>query len=161
MSDKPHRAHRTPAKDAFDADSLTKQFEQLMRDKKFANLQEQSSCSRTASPAPSPSPRLPSSRDRSSTQSAPRSAPRQLPIVPSPPQDPASIKFGNLLHVLSVMPTKYENPGLLDEALTVIPLDRLYSEADEEHQVLQAQAASVGKKPEWGYQDCVIQALLK
>ncbi|KAI9924657.1 hypothetical protein ASPWEDRAFT_28198 [Aspergillus wentii DTO 134E9] len=171
-----------PTADGYDPSGLTNQFEQLMRSKRFNRLQEQSrSRAGTQSPSPAPymaSPSIPPHPSRApppppptgvhhpsqpSQPQFPSQSPslRNLPIMPSPPQDPASLKFRNLLHVLSVTPTKYENPGLLDEALALIPLDRLYSEAEEESQIIQAQAASVGGKPEWGYQDCVIRALLR
>jgi len=145
-----------------------------MRTKRFNRLHEQAR-SRSVTPAPA-SPSVPPHPSRApppppasttgtptrpTQQLAPSPALRGLPIMPSPPQDAASLKFYNLLKGLSVTPTKYENPGLLDEALCLIPLDRLYSEAEEESQVLQAQAASVGGTPEWGYQDCVIRALLR
>jgi peptide-N4-(N-acetyl-beta-glucosaminyl)asparagine amidase len=155
MADKPHRPSRLPASTGdFDVTELSKEFENLMRSKKFADFQQQSRCdSRTGSPAPSQSQYL-------AAASSPRPS-RRLPIMPHPPRDAVSVKFCNLLRVLSVTPTKYENPGLLDDALTAIPLDRLYAEADDEHQIHQAQSASVGKKPQWGYQDFVIQSLLK
>ncbi|KAK5171737.1 Protein png1 [Saxophila tyrrhenica] len=88
---------------------------------------------------------------------------KYLPIVPTPPADPKSFRFRNMLLTLSATPCKWENPGLLDEALSVVPLERIYNEAQEESDLFEAEAQSLGPntKAAWGYQDCVIRALLK
>ncbi|KAF2160422.1 hypothetical protein M409DRAFT_70389 [Zasmidium cellare ATCC 36951] len=88
---------------------------------------------------------------------------KNIPTVPTPPTDNKSLRFRNMLLSLSNTPCKWENPGLLDEALRVIPLQRIYDEAQEESDLFQAEAASLGPntKAAWGYQDCVVRALMK
>lgn len=86
-----------------------------------------------------------------------------FPLVPEPPKDAKSLGFQDFLIRLSATPLKYENPGLLDEALSVVPVERIYKEAEEEYDIYQAISKSLGEaaKPEWGYQDCVLRSLLR
>lgn len=166
------------------AKDLRIQFENLLRNKRLNVL---SSTPRSASPAPTERASSSNLRATASASSSSKSAASstQRPITsggssavvappsyssirnplmsPQPPQDTASQRFRNLLISQSLTPTKYENPGLLDEALQQLPLDRIYGEAEEESQILEAQAQSMGpgRKPEWGYQDCVVRALVR
>lgn len=151
----PRQSSRPPRHGNFDATDLTNRFEQLLSARRLTELAERAR-SRPSTPANGferPASRVP----------PPYSSLRNIPKVATPPQDHQSQRFRSLLIAASTTPLKYENPGLLDEALKEIPLERIYSEADEESQLLQAQAASISdrERPQWGYQDCVIRALLR
>ena len=150
------------------AKDLTEQYRQLLSRNRMTELSRRSSQRRTTSP-PAHSHRYhsvapPYAREEPilSDQPPPSySSLRNLPMVPSPPTDTRSIRFRNMLLSLSATPLSWENPGLLDEALRMVPIDRIQTEAEEESMILQAEAESLGKKPEWGYQDCAIKALMK
>ncbi|RMZ78148.1 hypothetical protein DV738_g4056, partial [Chaetothyriales sp. CBS 135597] len=149
----------------FSASDLTSQFEQLLRNNRLNALEEQARPQRTASPTvPARDPPQPPSHTSTPPVRPQLKRPATYlshPIIPYPPQDAASFKFRNLLMTLSQYPVKYENPGLLDRALTHVPLSQIYQEAEEDHNLMLAMAESTGEKPKWGYQDCVIKSLLR
>ena len=159
----PRASSRAPASEMDKlAAEMTDKFRSVLSTKRMNDLSTNVSRSRSSSPAP---------RDYgtplSPTQNAPPSysSLRNIPLVAQPPNpsDLRSMRFRHMLLSLSQMPSRWENPGLLDEALRVVPLEQIYSEADEESQILQAEADSLGagKKAAWGYQDCVVRALLR
>lgn len=88
-----------------------------------------------------------------------------LPLLPEPPShsDAAAMEFRRMLITLSRYPLRYEDSQRLDEAVQVIPLNKIHNEADEESKILSALAESIGdgQGPEWGYEDCFIRALLR
>lgn len=149
----------------FNAGDLSKQFEQLLLTRRLNDLEERARPSGQSSSQRPATPQSPFQQPAQAAQNVPPkyNAYRNVPLVPCMPQDAASLKFRNMLLSLSVVPTKWENPGLLDEALKHIPIDRIYSEAEEEHNIMKGMAASMGgnRKEEWGYQDCVIRSLLR
>jgi len=78
-----------------------------------------------------------------------------------PPTTSPALAFQNILFTLSDTPVRYENAGLLDEALRAVPVETIFEEADFNHQLMQAEAASLGTTPEFGVQECMVKALLK
>jgi len=156
-------AHSVSRSAAVDTDKLATElsarFRQVLSTKRMNEITSRSQ-SRSASPAPRDygTPQPPSNNAPPTYQSI-----KNIPIVPEAPRDARSLRFRNMLHSLSQMPSRWENPGLLDEALRVVPLEQIYNEAEEESQILQAEAESLGagKKAAWGYQDCVVRALLR
>lgn len=138
------------------AKELTERFRQVLSTKRMNDL---SGRSRSASPAPFNAALPPTNAPPPSYSTCVKN----IPLLPRAPSDARSLRFKNMLNSLSNMPLKWENPGLLDEALRSIPLEQIYGEAEEESQIFLAEAQSLGsnKKAAWGYQDCVVRALLR
>ncbi|KAJ4362505.1 Protein png1 [Neocucurbitaria cava] len=88
---------------------------------------------------------------------------QNIPLIPTQPVRANALRFRGLLLHISNIPLAWENPGLLDEALQLVPLQRIYQEAEEEAFIFQAEAESLGpgQRAAWGYQDCVARALLR
>lgn len=143
---------KRPRQGDFDATDLTNRFAQLLSSQHTAALAERSESSSSRSP--------PAAKPISRPSYSPLC---QFPKIATQPEDPNSLQFRNLLVAVSVTPLKYENAGLLDHALARLPLERIWGEAEVDSQTYEAIAASQGGdvRPEWGYQDCVIKALLK
>jgi len=159
--------HHNPLEEST-AKALTDRFRQVLSTRRLTELSLKLSAESRQSPYPHidrdyGTPLLSSAAAYATTSLPSYSSLRNIPLVPTPPKDTRSIRFRNMLYTLSSMPIKWENPGLLDEALRAIPLEHIYNEAEEESQVMQAEAESLGagKKPTWGYQDCVIRALMR
>ncbi|PPJ54254.1 hypothetical protein CBER1_05148 [Cercospora berteroae] len=168
------------------AKDLTTQFRRTLSTKRMNELSSRPGSMRRSSSrrhelvvVPSPAPPVPARHAPVPPTDAPtipqndierqRSPPpeysslKNIPTVPTPPTDTKSMRFRNMLLSLSNTPCKWENPGLLDDALAKLPLQRIYDEAQEESDLYMAEAASLGPstKPAWGYQDCVIRAMMK
>jgi len=163
MADRTVPRRAVPTRNPMDertAKDITERFRQTLSTKRMNEL-----TSRSSSPAPTRDYGSPLPPSHATQNSAPPSysSLRNIPLIPTPPRDARSLRFKNMLHSLSNMPCRWENPGLLDEALRSIPLEQIYNEAEEESQILQAEAESLGpgKKAAWGYQDCVVRALLR
>jgi len=85
--------------------------------------------------------------------------------IPRPPApiERAAVEFRTFLFRLSRTPMAWENPGLLDEAIKVIPLEKLYSDADEEWQMLSDVDGTHGTRhsSQWSHQDAMVRGLLR
>lgn len=146
------------------AKELTEQFRQMLSTRRMNELSRQNLQSRESEVYPH------IDRDYGTAiytaPSSSRNSPsglRNLPLMPEAPTSSRAQKFRSLLHGLSQLPLKWENPGLLDEALRVVPLQQIYNEAEEESNVYKVEAESLGPRniAAWGYQDCVIRSLLR
>lgn len=133
------------------AHTLTRQFQYVLGHRRRRSLIAARTRNRLSDTLESSSKPLPSYFLNSHGQRLARSSLGSFPLLPTAPDNSRSYRFRNTLLSLSKLPLRWENPGLLDEALSVVPLEFIYEEAEEESQVLQAEAESLGprKKPAW------------
>lgn len=85
------------------------------------------------------------------------------PKIPIPPVEASVLRFQNSLHHYATTVLSHDNPVSCDEAMSVIPLHDIYREAENSHCLQIGAALSLGptERPQWGYHDCAIYALLR
>ncbi|OMP88524.1 Protein png1 [Diplodia seriata] len=103
------------------------------------------------------------SQARRSRSTVPQLHIHNIPVDPQIPLDGRPLRFKKMLRHLSDRPLQWNQPDLLDHALTCVPLETLHREAEKEFQALRMDAATYlpVRPPILGFQDCVIRALLR
>lgn len=164
------RKHSVSSRELTQADiawtkSVTAQFVGLVQQKRKENIWKEYSELKPTAEESSTGTSLPPSYDQTSRDTMVRERLNiRFPLIPEPPAegDREAQKFRNTLISLSYMPLLYEDAELQDMALSMLPLDEIYSTAARKESEYEKNAPLAGGKrlPHWNLMDCSIIAMM-